>query len=386
MLSLYYNARLTDKEIRTLNPKKLSNFLHPGYFPINFDTMLISMVDQFLLSVESLSLLEFNYAIFNISIDIDDIEKKKFYGEKIKNIIEKKINTKNLILNYFRPSTKSDWIKDINQQKNYFKDDPVLIMMNHDHILHSNYVNYFLNESKLCFLDNKYHRVMNYSHCPEVLANSNKSGSKLGIKIFKKKINWLDSIYVMKIKTLKILFERLVVPHENFYLGRIDWEGTYIKSTTIEFYHCDKPYFYHLGLYSHVTGINLQQFFKSNYEYIYLQGKNIGNAYCEWLMHYHLYLLKCFKKNKDPIFMKNEIYNTLEHYLSYAKCDGISLSNIEKNALLALTYSTFNSIYNLFETEVKTGKKNFLSNIKNLLPRNIIFFLKNFFFNNKLSN
>ena len=77
MLSLYYNARLTDKEIRTLNPKKLSNFLHPGYFPINFDTMFISMVDQFLLSVESLSLLEFNYAIFNISIDIDDIEKKK---------------------------------------------------------------------------------------------------------------------------------------------------------------------------------------------------------------------------------------------------------------------------------------------------------------------
>ena len=383
MLNLYYNAKLTDKKIRTLNTTCFSNFLHPGYFPLHFDTMHLSMLDQFLLSLESLNLLEFNYAIFNILIDIDDIEKKKFYDEKIKNVAKKKINTKNLVINYSRPSNKSDWIKDINQQKNYFKDDPVLIMMNHDHILHSNYVNYFLNEVKLCFLDNKYHRVMNYSHCPEVFANSNKSGSKLGIKIFKKKINWLDSIYVMKIKTLKILFEHLVVPHENFYLGRIDWEGTYIKSTTIEFYHCDKPYFYHLGLYSHVSGINLQQFFKSNYEYIYLQGKNIGNAYCEWLMQYHLYLLKCFKKNKDPLFMKNEIYNTLEHNFSYSKCNNIPMNILEKEGLLALTYSTFNSLYNLFEIEKKTGNKNFLSLIKKLLPSNLKFILKKFFFNIK---
>jgi hypothetical protein len=379
MLSLYYNVKLTEKKIRTLNPSFFSDFFHPGYFPVNFDTMSISMIDQCLLSIKSLSSLKFNYAIFNILIDIDDNEQKKSSYEKIKNIIEKKINTKNLVFNYSRPSTKNEWIKDINLQEISFKDDPVLIMMNHDHIMQSNYINFFLNDIKICFLEKKYNRVMSYSHCPEVLANSNKSESKIGIRIFKKKINWIDSIYLMRINTLKLFFERLVVPHENFYLGRIDWEGTYIKSTTVEFYNCDKPYFYHLGLYSHITGINLQQFFKSNHEYIYLNGKNIGNAYCEWLMHYHLYLFRCFKKNKDPVFIKDEIYKTLEHYLSYAKCDGISMSAIEKEGLLALVYSTFNSTYNLFEIENNTAKKNFLSMIKKLLPKPMKFIFKKFF-------
>ena len=81
--------------------------------------------------------------------------------------------------------------------------------------------------------------------------------------------------------------------------------------------------------------------------------------------------------------MKNEIYNTLEHYLSYSKCNNIPMNILEKEGLLALTYSTFNSLYNLFEIEKKTGNKNFLSLIKKLLPSNLKFILKKFFFNIK---
>jgi hypothetical protein len=73
------------------------------------------------------------------------------------------------------------------------------------------------------------------------------------------------------------------------------------------------------------------------------------------------------------------IYKTLEHYLSYAKCDGISMSAIDKQGLLALVYSTFNSIYNLFEIENSTAKKNFLSMIKKLLPKPLKFIFKKFF-------
>ena len=54
--------------------------------------------------------------------------------------------------------------------------------------------------------------------------------------------------------------------------------------------------------------------------------------------------------------MKNEIYNTLEHYLSYAKCGDVFMNSREKEGLIALTYSTFNSMYNLFEIEKMTGK------------------------------
>ena len=363
MLNLYYNAKITDNEIRSFNTKSLSNyFFHPSYFPICFDNLSLSKIDEFLHSINSLSFLKFNNAVFGILLDIDDSEKKKNYYKKIENIIKEKINTNKLVINYARPSTKDEWIKDISKNENLFKNDPVLIIMNHDHCLIPNYINFFLDDIKSCFLHDKEHQVMSYSHCPEILANIHSPSCKIGKKNIRKKINWIDSIYLMRIKTLKLLFKNLVIPHKDFYLGRIDWEGIYIKSTAINFYYCDKPYFYHLGGYSHVSGINLSQFVKANSNYIYLNGKIIGDLFCEWLKHYYLYLFKCFKKNNNSVFLKNKISETIDHYLSYANTNGNKLNNFEKQGLTSLIYSNFNSIYCLFNNEKKviSSKNKFL--------------------------
>lgn len=384
MISLYYNVKITDDQSIIFNTKSISNyFFHPGYYPTLFENLSLSKIDEFLLSINSLRYLKFNSAVFNILLDINNVKMKDSFYKKIEDTIKKNLNINELVLKYSRPSTKDEWIKDISQNENLFKNDPVLVIMNHDHCLKSNYINYFLDDIDSCFNDQKEHHVMSYSHCSEVLANNHSLSCKIGKKIFNSKINWIDSIYLMRIKTLKLLFKNLIVPYENFYLGRIDWEGVYIKPTMIKFHYSDKPYFYHLGGYSHTSGINISQFIKINYNYIYLNGKTIGDAFYEWITHYHLYLFKCFKKNNSSIFLKNKIFETLEHYFSYANINGNELKSLEKNGLTSLIYSIFNSIYFLLDNEKKiiVSKKNFfLSFIKKLIPLSLKVKLKKIYY------
>jgi len=355
MLNLYYNTKLTQVPIHSKNFLHLTNFFHPAYYESHFDMISVSSLDQCLFSIESLHVLKFNRAIFNISLDEDD-EKVR---QKIKNVIQEKIKANNITVNWFRPSTRGQWLKDVEQLEIIVGNEPVLVIMNHDHPLNPKYSNLFIKDVEKCFLTNEHHRVMSYSHCPEMLANYFNTGSKAQEKIFRTKITWLDSLYLMRAKTLKLLFENLVVPYEEFYLGKFDWPGVYIKPTVLEFFICTKPYFYHLGGYQHVNGINIKQFCKSNSAYIYSQGKNIGDAYCEWLIHYYLYLFKIFKKKKLRI-LKREIYFSLQHYFSYAKSENSNLNILEKKGLTALVFSTFNSLYNLFDIESEIAGKNFL--------------------------
>ena len=355
MLNLYYNTKLTEAFANPKNFLQLSNFFHPSYFPSHFDTISMSSIDQCLFSINSLNVLKFNRVVFNISLEVDE-EKIR---QKIKNLIQEKIKANNIIINWSRPSTKDQWLKDVTQFESIVGNEPVLVIMNHDHPLNPKYSDLFIKDVEKCFLNNDFHRVMSYSHSSEMLANYFNTGLKAQEKIFRKKITWLDSLYLMRAKTLKLLFENLEVPYEEFYLGRIDWPGVYIKPTVLEFFISTKPYFYHLGSYQHINGINIKQFCKCNSIYIYSQGKNIGDAYCEWLTHYYLYLFKIFKKKK-PRILRREIYFSLQHYFSYAKSENSNLNDLEKKGLTALTFSTFNSIYNLFDIESKIAGKNFL--------------------------
>ena len=188
MINLYYNVKITDSEIRTFNTKNLSNhFFHPGYYPVCFDNLLLSKIDELLLSINSLSYLKFDNAVFGILLDIENTKHKKNFYKRIENTIKEKINTNKLVLNYSRPSTKDEWIKDISQNENLFKNNPVLVIMNHDHCLIPNYINFFLDDVKSCFLNDKEHKAMNYTHCAEILANNHSPNCKIGTKIIKKK-------------------------------------------------------------------------------------------------------------------------------------------------------------------------------------------------------
>ena len=362
MLNLYFNVKLVEDSNIFKNFYNLSNFFHPAYYPNNFQTISISKIDQCLFSIESLDILKFNIAVFNISLVPDDQKTKKIFEKKI----FEKIKAKKIIINWFRPSNKNEWINDTDQLVNLTNKDPVLVMMNHDHPLYPKYSDLFIKDVKNFFSKKKnYHQLMAYSHMPEMLEAHIKPNINIEDKTFKRKVTWVDSVYVMRAETLKLLFKRIVVPHPNFYLGRLDWNGVYIKPIILEFYIPTKPYFYHLGRYHHKSGINLEQFISLNKLYIYSQGKNIGDAYCEWFSHYYLYLFKIFKNKKVKIF-KQEILNTLQHYFQYARVKDSKLSEWEKDGLASLIFSMFNSIYNLFDIEDKIIKKrlffrNFLS-------------------------
>jgi hypothetical protein len=145
MLNLYYNTKLTKVPVQSKNFLHLTNFFHPAYFPSHFDTISVSSIDQCLFSIESLHVLKFNKAIFNISLDVDE-EKVR---QKIKNVIQEKIKANNVIINWRRPSTRDHWLEDIEQLEIIVGNEPVLVIMNHDHPLNPKYSN----DEKLVFVN-----------------------------------------------------------------------------------------------------------------------------------------------------------------------------------------------------------------------------------------
>ena len=113
MLNHYYNIKLIEVLIKSKNFFHLKNFFHPAYLPSNFNVNLALSIDQCLFTIESLHVLKFNRAIFNILLDADE-EKVQ---QKIKNVIQKKVNGNNIAVNRIRPPTKSQWLKIIGIHK-----------------------------------------------------------------------------------------------------------------------------------------------------------------------------------------------------------------------------------------------------------------------------
>jgi hypothetical protein len=109
MLNLHYNTKLIEVLVKSKIFFHLTNFFHPAHLPSNFNVNLALSIDQCFFSIESPHTLKFNRAIFNILLDEDE-EKVR---QKIKNLIQKKINRNNIAVNLRHLITISQWLKRI---------------------------------------------------------------------------------------------------------------------------------------------------------------------------------------------------------------------------------------------------------------------------------
>jgi len=358
MINLYFNTLLTNEAVHGKDLKLVPSFFHSGFNPDNFFQMGLSNVDKLILSINSLVELNFDTAIFNISVP-DKIDE-----ERINVAINNSVKANNLFVNWSRPSTKNEWIEDIRQYLiNNKKDNPFIIYMNHDHPFRGEYSREFQDDIATCFDGSNENEVLLYSHIPEGLEEIRKISPSNSSPIRKKvRISQLDSHYIMRLSTLLKLFERMVTSTKDTYIGRLDWGGTYIKSIDVNKFIPQKPYFYHLDGYLHVNGFNIEAFLLANEKFISAQGESIKYLFSIWLEHYYIYLSSVMTRSRNPRIFRKELINCLEHFLSFAKnSSGEIVSDLDSKKLKSLVFSLFNLIYQNIYINLLTTKKGWRS-------------------------
>jgi hypothetical protein len=212
------------------------------------------------------STINFSKVIINLEIDGISAEVKDELRLFIDDIFDSNLSS----LNFTRPSTIKSWLNDINQYENIFNfNEPVLVVMNHDHSFVDYQVDTFLNCVQEVFSkseSNKY-KVLYYSHCPEVcdwILNGRGETSfneyRNGLYVSNKINNWIDSIVLMTFETLKHIF--LSANYQNEYIGRIDWPNVKYDNLNLIGYAYCREFFRHYDGYNHITGMRFVNEYK----------------------------------------------------------------------------------------------------------------------------
>lgn len=371
MLSLYFNTAIPSNEVLSKNASLIPTFFHLGFYPLSFENAHLTNFDKLLLSIKSLKPLPFKTAVFNIQMH------QSLDRSIVEEAIKDSVSADEVLIRWSRPCTKSQWIGDIEGLLPKFGSDPVVVQMNHDHPLNNKYADLFLSQIDKCFCNVESDKpLMSFSHGPEMLSGLvSLNSSPFNIKFQRKTVSWLDSLYVMRMSSLCEAFSKMVVPSEDFYVGRIDWSGVYLKPVEFDFFISQIPYFYHLDGYAHVSGINVYQHLLSNREYLKCQEELYFLLYSEWFSHYFLFLFNAYRKGRSIRKTKKALIESIEHYFCYARFDGDSLDTRQKEVFKSLVFSMFNSFIEMFSIESEVAKKK--KSISKFLPFKLKVILKN---------
>jgi hypothetical protein len=256
MLSLYFNTRITESLL--ISDTRNSAYFYPIVYPQS-SLKKNSQYSILIKTINSYSSIKFDVAIFNIEIDEITFDKKK----ELEKLISDKITANKKIVSFKRPCNIKEWrdnvqflIKIVN------KNDPVLIVMNHDHP--------FIDYKKTVFIDvvneifnldlNNMGKALYYSHAPEVISWALNGRGKItyikdGNFYISKEINdWIDSICVISAETLEHIWGCIIFD-DDAYIGRFDWNGAHFKNLKIKSYVYPREFFKHYDGYGHITGI-----------------------------------------------------------------------------------------------------------------------------------
>ena len=382
MISLYFNCRITGKPL-TSNDND-SNYFYPIIYP-NENVEVISQYRVLISTIKSYSEIDFELAIFNI--DIDNITKNQEY--EIRRLIDLNIEAKKIYLNFFRPTTLSEWKKDAEfLQKIIEKDSPVLVVMNHDHP----FVDYtsaaFLSVIDSIFKEgnSNFGKVMYYSHIPEVTSWA--MNGQCGLKfiefekaIFRsdKKSNIIYSIGVMTPETISYIW------NSNYsskgYVGRFDWVDAHYHKMKIKFYLYPREFFKHFDGYGHVTGIRgvssiADQSRPYNIPLVDSINKTIDNYYQLFLNVFILSIRDSLDKNTSlNKSFRNIFTDAVERSLNLFRCSYLEkdsdlglisrdLLDIVFNGVREKTYFNGNKIISEIIVDIKIQKKNWKYKLK----------------------
>lgn len=380
-MNLYFNTKLVKSTIHENSSSTFYPVVMPKDEEFDVETLQFEILKSVLISYSKLNL---NKCVFNIELQSEDNNKE------IKNLIEKNFTETNFEIYFERPHNKITWLNDI--QKHFVKmiDEPLLLVMNHDHKFIDHQTKTFEHTIGKIFPDDgdNFKTVFYYSHIPELISAAenkkyiqNNRFKKVGKSLYK--IDFLnyqvDSVAIMTPKTLLYIINN--ISNEIEYFGRIDWKNLFFKKLEISAFFFAREFFRHFEGYSHVTGIRLtkEQSLKPTPD----NKTKIDLYYDRWLNLSILLIRDAMKLMKFN--NKKKLINTVEKSIkifSESHLDedlhyGIITNHDYKKLKYSLRSKVFynlNKIYNEIRNENELTKDNFKTKLINLYNSRLKYF------------
>jgi len=254
MISLYFNCRITNKGL--IANSVAAGFFYPIVYPKTAQAIEYTQAQVLIKVIKSYSSIEFDTAIFNVSLDPED----HLMADDVKSAIDSNINAKQIIVRFTRPSTLEAWRGDLAEASKLIKaNNPVMVVMNHDHLF-VDYTPRIFNQTVDAIFpvtSENFGKALVYSHTPESiaeLADDRFILSSDDIPFRQKDAKFLSSILVMTIETLESYVAR--INQSKDYIGRlIDWPGVTYDSFTLKVFNFPREFFKHFDGYGHITGL-----------------------------------------------------------------------------------------------------------------------------------
>lgn len=258
---LYFNTKIVHTPL--INAKGNHDFFYPVVYPRAEPAFIKENPFEILLrTIGSYASLPFSRAIFNIEVDLDIPN----YKAVLESFIQDNFGGSEVILRFERPSTVQSWIEDINRHTATADiDEPVLVVMNHDHP----FVDYAVKplydavEEVFSSKDN-FQRVLYYSHAPEVISWATNGRGRVEFKVLESGVYYsslvndtIDSIGIMTFRTLLDIWNKAIF--SGTYVGRIDWKGLSYQNLNLTTYVYPREFFRHYDGYNHITGTRFEK-------------------------------------------------------------------------------------------------------------------------------
>lgn len=304
MISLYFNCRITGKNL--IPNSVVSGFFYPVIYPKNSQASSYSQAEVLLEVIKSYSSIEFDVAIFNISLDSDDDELCK----NIDRTIHAYIKANRIVVVFARPSTIEEWRGDLVKASQLIKaNTPVLVAMNHDHLF-VDYTPAIFNqavESIFPESEDNFGKALVYSHTPESMAElvNNRFCQSIDGLLYKQKASkHLSSILVMTMETLESYISK--VKKTNGYIGRlIDWPNVFYGMFTLKVFYFPREFFRHFDGYGHITGLRSMVDLRQDIGRVEFPDPSFGLTklvdfyYAQWLNCFLIYMRDAFSLGRN---------------------------------------------------------------------------------------
>ena len=210
-MNLYFNTKLVKSTIHENSSSTFYPVVMPKDDEFDLETLQFEILKSVLISYSKLNLKK---CVFNIELNNEDNNKE------IKNLIEANFTDANFEIYFKRPYNKVTWLDDIQKHFGNMIDEPLLLVMNHDHQFIDHQTKTFENVIGKIFPkdSDNFKKVFYYSHIPELISAAenkkyiqNNRFLKTGKSLYK--IDFLnyqvDSVAIMTTKTLVYIINNI---------------------------------------------------------------------------------------------------------------------------------------------------------------------------------
>ena len=378
---LYFSSKIFKD--KSFEYSKNKNYTYPIVnAKKNFIEERVQELDVLKKSIASFSQIYFKVVIFNL--DVED----SIVHDELRIFIQKAFSAADsIIVDFTRPSTVGDWKKKASDLLEEFGDkDPVIIVMNHDHIFVDYQRDVFVDVVRTFMDYPEQNKVLYYSHCAELLSwalngrgNVRYKRNRDNFFVGSELNHWIDSFIVLNFRTFLNIWRRV-----NFggpYIGRIDWPGVRFSDLGLITYIFPREFFRHYDGYYHVTGMRIDGIFKPESDFPILCPakmtlENKSDFYFQKWLDISFLAVRDYMLKYRNIFGLDKYYfiaileQTREIFeISVLKND-LKAGIINNSEFEILCYSLHNRIYfdaNKIYLEIQTDIQiNFRFNIRNL--------------------